>query len=79
MTLKELRLKKKMTRLEVANRTNTTETYILLIETGKRNPSDKMKEKLANVYNVKPITIFSALQQTKCYMINRNKEDIKKE
>lgn len=66
MTLKELRIKNKLTRLEVAKKTGTSETYILLIETGKRNPSDKMKEKLANVYNVKPVTIFSASQQTKC-------------
>lgn len=66
MTLKELRLKNKMTRLEVANKTDTSETYILLLETGQRNPSDKMKEKLAKVYNVKPVTIFLASQQTKC-------------
>lgn len=66
MTLKELRIKNKMTRLEVARQTGTSETYILLLETGKRNPSDKMKEKLAEVYNVKPVTIFSASQQTKC-------------
>lgn len=66
MTLKELRIKNKLTRLEVANKTDTSETYIFLLETGKRNPSDKMKEKLANLYNVKPVTIFSASQQTKC-------------
>lgn len=66
MTLKELRIKNRMTRSEVANKTGTSETYILLLETGKRNPSDKMKEKLAEVYNVKPVTIFSASQQTKC-------------
>lgn len=66
MDLKELRIKNRMTRQEVARKTDTSETYILLLETGKRNPSDKMKEKLAEVYNVKPVTIFSASQQTKC-------------
>lgn len=68
MNLKELRIKNKLTRREVAQRTDTSEVYILLLETAKRNPSDKMKEKLAKVYNVDLITIFSALQQTKCYM-----------
>lgn len=66
MTLQQMRIDRKLTRKEVANRIGTTETYILMIETGKRNPSDNMKVKLAEVYNVKPTTIFLACQQTKC-------------
>lgn len=71
MTLEEHRIKNKLTRAQVAEKTDTTETYILLLEKGKRNPSDKMKEKLAVVYNVKPSTIFSASQQTKRYIENK--------
>lgn len=70
MTLKELRKKKKLTQIQVAKLTDTTVTYIFLLEKGKRNPSDAMKVKLAKVYNVKPVDIFSAIQQTKCYLKN---------
>lgn len=67
MTLKEWRIKKKLTRKELAKLTDTTETYIFMIETGKRNPSDTMKYKLAEVFNTKIANIFLAIQETKCY------------
>lgn len=66
MTLQELRTTRNLTRRQVAERTNRTETYILMLETGKRNPSDNMKMMLAEIYKVKPTTIFLACQQTKC-------------
>ncbi len=66
MTLQELRRKQKLTQDEVAKLADSTKTYIYLLEKGKRNPSDSMKIKLANIYNVKPIDIFLAIQQTKC-------------
>jgi len=68
MTLKQWRKKKKMTRKELAKITGTTETYICLIENGKRNPSDTMKLKLAKAFDTKIINIFFAIQETKCYI-----------
>lgn len=70
MTLKEMRKRRKLTQDEVAKYTDTTKTYIFLLEKGKRNPSDIMKIKLAKLYNVKPVDIFLATQQTKCYIKN---------
>lgn len=64
--LKGLRKKAKLTQKYVAEKTNVTETYISLLENGKRNPSDKMKRQLANLYNVKITDIFSAMELTKC-------------
>lgn len=64
-TLKSLRLKNKLTQNEVAKETDTTITYISLLENGHKNPSDKMKEKLAKLYNCKIEDIFSAVKLTK--------------
>lgn len=66
MTLQQLRKKSNLTQDKVAELTDTTKTYIFLLEKGKRNPSDTMKTKLAKIYNVKPVDIFLAIQQTKC-------------
>lgn len=66
VTLKELRLKNKLTQKEVANEVQKTITYISLLEAGKRNPSDKLKEKLAKLYNVSINEIFLAIKLTKC-------------
>lgn len=64
VTLKELRLKQKLTQKEVANYTKTTITYISLLENGHKNPSDKMKEKLAILYKCSVGDIFSAVKFT---------------
>lgn len=63
MTLLELRKRNGFTRKELANLTNTSETYILMLEKQKRNPSDKMKIKLAKALNVTPTYIFKCLQE----------------
>lgn len=63
-TLKELREKKKLTQEQVAKLTDTTVTFISLLENGKRNASDEMKKKLAKVYGCKITDIFLALQLT---------------
>lgn len=63
--LKQLREDRKMTRKEVANNIKTTVTYVYLIETGKRNPGDSIKESLAKLYKVDIATIFLAIKLTK--------------
>ena len=64
--LQELRIKNGLTQKQVAMITNKTETYISLIENGRRNPSDKMKIMLAKLYNCKIEDIFLAIELTKC-------------
>lgn len=64
-TMKQLREEAELTQEQVANSTNTTVTFISLLENGKRNASDEMKKKLAKLYNCEVIDIFLALQLTK--------------
>lgn len=64
LTLKQYREKKELTQEQVAKLTNTTVTYISLLENGKRNASDEMKKKLAEIYECKITDIFLALNLT---------------
>lgn len=64
ITLQELRIKNGYTQNEVAKKTETTTTYISLLENGHKNPSDKMKEKLAKLYKCKIEDIFLAVKLT---------------
>lgn len=64
--LKKLREDNGLTQKEVAKELDTTITYISLIENGNRNPSDKIKEKLAKLYKVTINDIFLAIKLTKC-------------
>lgn len=66
VTLKELRLKNKMTQEQVAKKVGVTKDYISMMERAKRNPSDKMKEKLAKIYSTTTMQIFLSAQRTKC-------------
>lgn len=63
-TLKDLRMKNCLTQEQLAKLTDTTVTYISLLENGKRNASDEMKKKLAKVLKCKAVDIFLALQLT---------------
>lgn len=63
-TLKELRLKNKITQEEVAKRAGITKDYVSMLERGERRPSDKLKSILANIYNVDSVQIFLATQRT---------------
>lgn len=65
-TLKELREKNNLTQKEVAERLKVNKNYISMIENGSRNPSDKMKNKLAKIYKCSIVDIFLSLQTTKC-------------
>lgn len=64
-TLKQLRESRHMTQEQVGKATNKTTRYISMIEQGIRNPSDKMKESLAQVYKVSLIQIVLSTQTTK--------------
>lgn len=64
-TLKELRESRNMTQEEVGKATGKTTRYISMIEQGLRNPSDKMKESLAQTYKVSLMQIFLSTQTTK--------------
>lgn len=71
LTIKELRLKKKMTQEQVAERSGFSKDYISMIERGERNPSDKAKAILADIYGVTIVQIFLAIQRT-ISTINKN-------
>ncbi len=64
--MRQLREKTNLTQEQVAKLTDTTVTYISLLENGKRNASDEMKKKLAKLYDCEVPDIFLALQLTKC-------------
>lgn len=63
-TIKELRLKNKLTQEQTAQKVGISKDYVSLIERGKRSPSDKIKNKFAETYNVPVVQIFLAIQRT---------------
>ncbi len=65
MNLKEIREKSNLTQEQAGKLSNLSVRYISLLETGKRNPSDKAKERLAKAYRVPTVEIFLACQSTK--------------
>lgn len=65
-TLKELRENKKITQEEEAEELGITKEYLSMLERGDRNPSDKLKEKMANFFKVSIGYIFLAVNETKC-------------
>lgn len=66
LTLKELRERKQINPKQVAEKLNISITYLYLLENGRRNPSDKLKIRMAKVYGVSATAIFLASQATKC-------------
>ena len=62
-TLKEMRIKNRKTQKEVADKIGITVTYLSLMETGKKNPSDSVKKKLAKEYKVQVFDIYKALEK----------------
>ena len=65
MTLKDLREKANLTQEQASKLTGLSVRYISLLETGKRNPSDKAKIKFSKAYKVPEVEIFLASQRTK--------------
>ena len=64
VTFKELRLKKKLTQEQLAEKSGFSKDYISMIERGERNPSDKAKGIFAEIFDVSIVQIFLALQRT---------------
>lgn len=69
MSLKELREKRNLTQEQLSKLTGLSIRYISLLETNKRNPSDKAKKLLAKALKVKPVIIFLIFNSTKCSKI----------
>lgn len=65
-SLKERREKNGLTQKQVAEQLGVNKNYISMLENGTRNPSDKMKEKLSNIYSCSVADIFLSIQTTKC-------------
>ncbi len=72
-TLKELRENKNKTQEIAAKEFGITKEYLSMLERGERNPSDKLKEKMADFYNVSMYYIFLAYNETKRLTKQRNK------
>ncbi|MEQ8713139.1 MAG: helix-turn-helix transcriptional regulator [Cyclobacteriaceae bacterium] len=69
-TIKKFRLKKGLTQQELAEHIGTRINYISDIETGKRNPGNKLVDQIAEMFGVNPIFLkFDAMEE----------EDIKRE
>lgn len=64
-SMQELRKTRHLTQQETAKLLDITKEYLSMIECGKRNPSDALKEKLAKLYNVSISDIFLCLKETK--------------
>lgn len=69
-SLKELRKQRNLTVKEASKRLDVTEQYLIMLEKGERNPSDKMKQKMSSLYGVSAVNIFLLCNSTKCYTTN---------
>lgn len=65
-TLQDIRKNKKMTQEEASELLGITKEYLSMLERGDRNPSDKLKRKMSEIYKVKLVDIFLASEETKC-------------
>ena len=63
--IKEQRIKKGLTQQQASKILNINSDYLSMIENKNRNPSDKLKKKMAKLYNVSIADIFLAIQLTK--------------
>ena len=70
LNLQEIRIKRKLTQEQVAEKSGLSKDYISMIERGERNPSDKTNTILAEIYNVSAVDIFLATQRTKSTALN---------
>lgn len=65
-TLQDFRKSKELTQEQASKILTITKVYLSMIENGKRNPSDVLKQKMAKLYNCTVFDIFSAINSTKC-------------
>lgn len=66
MTLQEMRIKKGLTQQQASKILDINADYLSMLENKNRNPSDKLKKKMAKLYGVSIADIFLAIQLTKC-------------
>lgn len=66
MTLQEMRIKKGLTQQQASKILDINADYLSMLENKNRNPSDKLKKKMAKLYDVSIADIFLAIQLTKC-------------
>ena len=69
-TLKELRENKGLTQEELSKELQITKEYLSMLERGERNPSDKLKSRIATYFGVSISYIFLSINQTKCLETN---------
>lgn len=69
-SLKELRKQRNLTVVEASKRLGVTQQYLIMLEKGERNPSDKLKRNMSIVYGVSPTNIFLLCNSTKCIKIS---------
>lgn len=65
MSLQELRNAVNLTQVQAAKLLDITIQYISMLECGTRNPSDRLKKKMAKLYRVSIADIFLAMETTK--------------
>jgi len=73
ITLKEIRIRKKMSRKNLAKLSNVSEAYLSMIENGKRVPTIKIINNIANALGCTPNKIFLSLNFTKSEIKEWNK------
>lgn len=52
MKIEELRLKEGLSQRQLSLNLNVSENYICLVESGKINPSDKIKKRIAEIFGI---------------------------
>ena len=62
-TIKELRENRNLTQRETAKLLDITKEYLSMIECGKRNPSDNLKEEMAKLYKVTITDIYMGIKE----------------
>ena len=64
-TLQDLRNEKGLTQEQASKILTITKEYLSMLETGDRNPSDSLKEKMSKLYGCEIADIFLAISSTK--------------
>lgn len=74
--LQDLRKDKGLTQDQAAKILLITKEYLSMLETGERNPSDSLKEKMTKLYRCEIADIFLAINLTKRLKNKRRKDNI---
>lgn len=73
--LQELRKDRQLTQEQASKVLEIKLEYLSMLENGKRNPSDSLKDKMSKLYNCSIADIYLAINSTKC--LKNKKEAIK--